>query len=135
MQKRYHSKGVQIIEDYIRRHPEQAFDAGTLIRDMHEQGKAADRATIYRTLDRMTRDRRLLAFHPDHTDRLFYQSAMEGESCHKHLHARCRGCGRIIHLENPFAENFLRRVLEAYGFDVMTDSSSLSGYCRDCRAR
>ena len=133
MQRRYHSKGVQVIEDYIQRHPEQAFDVGTLLRDMREQDKTVDRATIYRTLDRMTRDRRLIAFRQDDTDRLFYQSAAEGESCHRHLHARCRACGRVIHLEDLFAEDFLRQVQEAYGFEVAIDNSGLSGYCRNCR--
>ena len=133
MQRRYHSKGVQVIEDYMQRHPEQAFDVGTLLRDMREQDKMVDRATIYRTLDRMTRDRRLIAFRPDDTDRLFYQSAAEGESCHRHLHARCRACGRVIHLEDLFAEDFLRQVQEAYGFEVTLDNSGLSGYCRNCR--
>lgn len=133
MQRRYHSKGVQVIEDYIQRHPEQAFDVGTLLRDMREQDKTVDRATIYRTLDRMTRDRRLIAFRQDDTDRLFYQSAAEGESCHRHLHARCRACGRVIHLEDLFAEDFLRQVQEAYGFEVTIDNSGLSGYCRNCR--
>lgn len=135
MQKRYQSKGVRVIADYMRRHPEEVFDAGSLIRDMEEQGQTVDRATIYRTLDRMTQDRRLLAFRPNDADRLYYQSATDRSACHDHLHARCRTCGRVIHLEKVFAEDFLQRVQEEYGFSVLTDLSSLSGYCDSCRPK
>ena len=133
MQKHYHSKGIQVIEEFVQKNPEQIFCAAQIRDYLKQSGKKIDNATIYRSLDRMVSDKRLISFRPDDEDCVFYQYVEEHSECHEHFHVRCRKCGKVIHLEDPFAEAFIDEIEKKYGFKVCTEASSISGLCESCR--
>jgi len=133
MQKHYHSKGIQIIEEFVKKNPEQIFCASQIRDYVKNEGKKMDNATIYRSLDRMVEDKRLMSFRPDDEDCVFYQYVAEETHCHEHFHVRCRKCGRVIHLDDEFADCFMSEIEKKYGFLVCTEASSISGLCEKCR--
>jgi len=133
MQKRYRSKGSQIIEQFGKDHMDQSFSAGEIVSYVKESGLKLDTATIYRNLDRMSEDGLLLKYKPQDSDSVVYQYVGGHCSCDHHMHMRCRQCGKLIHLECEFASAFMRQVEEEYGFAIEPTITSLGGLCKECR--
>ena len=133
MQKRYRSKGSQIIEQFSKDHADQSFSAGEIVSHVKREGIKIDPATIYRNLDRMSEDGLLLKFKPQDSDAVVYQYIGGHEHCDHHMHMRCRQCGKLIHLECEFAQSFMKQVEEEYDFSIEPTITSLGGLCKDCK--
>jgi Fur family ferric uptake transcriptional regulator len=88
------------------------------------------RATVYRTLDSLTKagvlrhvhlDRGVTAYHlPDNMQRP------------AHLHAQCSSCGAVVDLPPDILGDAVRRVRKASGFELDPSHVALSGRCADC---
>jgi len=57
----------------------------------------------------------------------------EGRGCHKHHHAICLKCGRILDFSNPLIEE-VKKAVEDETKMVITDVRlSMAGYCAGCQ--
>ena len=56
-----------------------------------------------------------------------------GEHCHSHLHLKCMGCGRLIHLDERVSDELLDRVRACSSFSVSEEETLLFGSCAECR--
>jgi len=56
---------------------------------------------------------------------------MGGDHCHKHLHLKCKGCGRLIHLDEKISHEFEESVLNIGGFAI-EEGTLLLGTCVEC---
>lgn len=90
------------------------------------QGKS----TVYRLVSELVEEgcvRRLSDGRTRHTS---YQYVGD-EHCHRHLHLKCKGCGRLIHLDEGISRSFERKILLVGGFEI-EEGSFLFGKCREC---
>lgn len=133
MQRHYRSKGSHLIECYADAHKGSSFSAKQIVDYAKECDVKIDIATIYRNLEKMVTDGLLLKTKSQESDSVIYQFVEEHHDCHNHLHARCKNCGKIIHLEDETAERFINQVMERYGFAIKADLSTICGLCSDCR--
>ena len=133
MQRHYRSKGSHLIECYSKTHKESSFSAKQIVDYAKECDVKIDIATIYRNLEKMVADGLLLKTKSQESDSVIYQCVDEHHDCHNHLHARCKNCGKIIHLEDKTTEMFITHMMEHYNFAIEADLSSICGLCKDCR--
>ncbi len=131
----YKTRARECIITYLRNHPEQRFTAGDIFEAVNKISDGINRTTVYRNLDRMCVTGDLLKFKEPNQDSWYYQYSAEHDHCDEHMHARCSVCGRVFHLEMPFAESFGTQVLLEYGLDIDPSQSIIIGKCKNCRKK
>lgn len=117
-----------IIEDEVRtlaNHPtaDQVYEA------VHAQHPSISKATVYRTLNRLSDEGELLkvkinngADHFDHT--AFF-----------HYHVRCLGCGKVDDVMIPILAGIEETASAASGYRVVSHTLQFDGYCPACQAK
>ena len=88
------------------------------------------RSTVFRIVSELVSDGCLRRLSDGKTRRCTYQYVGD-EHCHRHLHLKCRGCGRLIHLDESVSRTFEEKILSVGGFEIEA-GSFLFGTCRDC---
>lgn len=54
-----------------------------------------------------------------------------GKECHGHMHLKCKGCGRLIHLDERISRDLEKKILSIGGF-TLEEGGFLFGTCREC---
>ena len=88
------------------------------------------RSTVFRLVSELVSSGCLRRLSDGKTRRCTYQYVGD-EHCHRHLHLKCRGCGRLIHLDENTSRAFERKILSVGGFSI-EEGSFLFGTCREC---
>lgn len=88
------------------------------------------RSTVYRLVSELVGEGVLKRISDGRTRHCTYQY-IGGDECHTHLHLKCKGCGRLMHLDHKVSEYFEKEVLLTDGF-VIDDGAFLFGTCRKC---
>lgn len=133
MQKKYNSKGSQLIEAFLEKQKDYSFCVGDVWEYIQEKGENINTTTIYRNLERLEKEGRLITYKSTTSDSTMYQHVAEHQNCHKHLHMRCRECGKIYHLEGELVDQFSKQITEVYGFVLEPQASSVIGLCLNCQ--
>lgn len=130
--KNYHTRQQDAVAAYFRQHPNECVTADELyfyfMRENHKIGKA----TIYRCLDRMAENGEIKRFAADGGEGAMYQRVDAAGGCDRHFHLKCTDCGRIIHLDCEFMNEFERHINEHHGFRVDNAKTIIYGRCEDC---
>lgn len=88
------------------------------------------RSTVYRLVSELVGDGCVRRLSDGRTRHATYQY-VGGEHCHSHLHLKCRGCGRLVHLDERVSHELERRVSSVGGF-IIEDGAFLYGRCAEC---
>ena len=89
-------------------------------------------ATVYRNLEKLVEDGRLIKFKSGKDDQYRYQATQPDNHCHQHLHMRCSKCNNIFHLECDFMHELEGHLMEHHGFKIQCDNSIIEGICAKC---
>ena len=89
------------------------------------------KSTVYRIVSELVEKDCLRRLSDGKTRRCTYQYVGDYE-CRSHLHLMCRGCGRMIHLDEQLSSELCDTLL-ASGFAV-EEGGMLFGKCRGCGA-
>lgn len=84
-----------------------------------------------RRLTAWSRRARCAASRPESGGSAAYQ-AMDPGHCDAHLHLKCVGCGRLIHLDTGVSDTLQADLLRAAGFTVDGRSTTIYGTCAAC---
>jgi Fur family ferric uptake transcriptional regulator len=93
-------------------------------------GDEAHRATIYRTVEVLAEAGVLSTFRDANSPARFHLASLDDDS--RHLHARCRACGRVVALPVDVLADVADRAAAATGFVVDVQNSVLIGQCGNC---
>lgn len=88
------------------------------------------KSTVYRIVSELVGDGRIKRLSDGRTRKCTYQF-VGGESCHEHLHLKCKGCGKMLHLDEKISHKLVSEVLRAGGF-LVEEGTFLFGTCREC---
>lgn len=88
------------------------------------------KSTVYRLVSELVGDGCVRRLSDGRTRHCTYQY-IGGEHCHKHLHLKCRDCGRLIHLDEKLSRDFEKRVMSVGGFAI-EEGTLLFGTCLEC---
>ena len=110
---------------FFTEHPDRCFTA----RDLVGQVDAGE-ATIFRTLAALTEEGKLKKFTGGSGESAYYQFNNAG--CDLHLHLKCRGCGKLFHMDCAFMQEILAHFRNEHGFSVDCGQTVIYGLCGDC---
>ena len=93
-----------------------------------EDGKG--KSTVYRIVSELVGEGYVRRLSDGRTRHCTYQYVGD-EHCHHHLHLKCKGCGRLVHLDEDISRDFERTLMSVGGFTI-EEGTMLFGTCRDC---
>lgn len=116
------------IIDFLSENAERSYTLEEICEAITEGGKG--KSTVYRLVSELVGEGILTRLSDGRTRHCTYQY-VGGELCHTHLHLKCKGCGRLIHLDHELSEELERTVRQVGGFRI-DDGAFLFGTCREC---
>ena len=128
----YNTKTRQLILDYLVANRQHAVSAANILEELQRQNAAANPTTVYRYLDKLASEQRVMKYVADKGEKAVYQYVGEDRHCHEHLHLKCVQCGRILHLDCHFMDDVRGHLQAEHGFALQCESSILYGICRSC---
>ena len=131
----YHTEQKKRLLAFLQEHEENAYTVEELVEGMKRSGctGAPGKSTVYRLMTKMVEEGTVKRFVKGHSRRFVYQIVM-GEDCHSHLHLKCTGCGKLIHLDEALSDELMEKVRKARDFSVDEEETVLFGSCSACRA-
>lgn len=100
-------------------------------RDLDRRGERVGLATIYRTLEMLTRGG-FVAAHDFGDGRRRFEPTPD-RSQHEHL--VCRRCGRVVEFVHERIERMMRMIADEQRFLYERHRAEIHGLCHDCRGR
>ena len=133
MKNNYSTEKRTKILEYLSRHKDDAVSVKEIENHIKEDtGTDINVTTIYRYLDKLEKDGKLLKHVGEGGVKATYQFIESSEKCHNHLHMKCTGCGRIYHMDCSFMTDFQKHIYEHHKFLLECKTSMLYGMCHDC---
>lgn len=132
MKGEYKTKPRNLIMNYLMENTEKRFTARDVYSNLCESGQMINRATVYRNLEKLYQEGKLLRYKENDSNAAYYQYSDKGE-CNHHMHAQCSECGKIYHLDNEIVGEFEEKLKEAYGIKVDSGKTVLVGKCDNCK--
>ncbi len=124
---KYNTKRREEILSFLRENKDRAYSAEEIMEAVLTDGSGE--STAYRMLKQLVEEGCVRKISDTATRRRAYQYI--GESCHCHLHLKCKGCGRLVHLDEEISEKLCSIIRSAGGFDVDA-GEMLFGRCDAC---
>lgn len=88
------------------------------------------KSTVYRIVSELVAEGCVRRLSDGRTRHCTYQF-VGGEHCHNHLHLKCKGCGRLVHLDEGVSRDFERTLKSVGGFTI-EEGTLLFGTCKEC---
>lgn len=113
--------------------PDRQFTVGALYTALCEKGIVIGKSSLYRILEKLCAEGAVRKFRDAELDCSFFQYVGSDAECDHHLHLKCFGCGKLIHLECDMAGELVKHIRDEHGFAIDSKKSVLYGVCRECR--
>ena len=88
--------------------------------------------TIYRYLEKLMADGCLMC--SEEAGKKYYQYIAPDNTCKRHLHMKCTGCGKVLHMNCDFMDEFEKHIKGDHGFTINYKNSMIFGVCESCKA-
>jgi len=105
--------------------------ASDIYDSLKEENKIMGLATVYRTLDLLTKMGMVMK--RDFDSELSHYELVIDQVNHHHL--ICKNCGKVIEIPDILPKDIKNKLLEEKGFKCMTCSIKFYGYCKECREK
>lgn len=125
---RYTTGKKQRIIDFMNENGECAYTLEQICDAITDDGKG--KSTVYRLVSELVTEGRLTRISDGRTRRFTYQY-VGAESCHSHLHLKCKGCGKLVHLDEKVSQRLEETLLKVGGFFI-DEGALLFGTCEKC---
>lgn len=135
LQKLYHTKTTDLIEQFIQSKTEQGFTATELSEFLKQNGLSVNKTTVYRNLDKLTEAGKLFKHKSNINDGFIYQSEEKEKRCSDHIHFQCSKCDSLIHITDKKTMEFLDSISESLNLEIDLSKSTLNGLCPKCRSQ
>ena len=129
----YATEQKKLLLSFLREHCDLAYTVEELLLEMKEAygAEAPGKSTVYRLMTRLVEEGTVKRFVRGHSRQFAYQIVV-GEHCHSHLHLKCMGCGKLIHLDEGLSDELLDKVRASSDFAVDEEETVLFGACAAC---
>jgi len=88
--------------------------------------------TIYRQLDRLTREGKVRKYSIDENTAACYQYVKEQDCNNAHFHLKCEKCDKLIHTNEKALPDIARSIRNDYDFEINVNRTVFYGLCGDC---
>jgi len=127
----YSTKARQEIMGYLKKKWSSTVSASDILQYLTETGVSVNPTTVYRYLDKLCSDHTLIKYVANKGEKAVYQLS-ENQQCADHLHLTCTKCGRIIHLDCGFMDEFKNHLQGHHNFQLQCEGGMLYGVCNSC---
>lgn len=131
----YSTKSRQEIMKYLEASAGRTVSASDILDHLQGIGLNVSPTTVYRNLDRLCEEKKILKYVAEKGEKAVYQLEVEGRHCADHLHLKCLGCGKIIHMDCDFMDEVREHLMRGHGFSLQCEGTVLYGYCEACRKK
>lgn len=130
----YKTEQKRILKKILEENSDRAYTVEELMEKLAENGSEniPGKSTVYRLITRLTEEGTVKRFLRSGSKQLVYQ-IVNGEHCDSHLHLRCTGCGKLIHLDERVSDELLDKVRSISEFSVSEEDTVLLGKCKTCK--
>ena len=115
---------------FFKENADTAFSLEEICRRLTEDGRG--KSTLYRQTARLVEEG-FVSRMPVGARKFVYQY-MDKQHCSEHLHLKCMGCGKLVHLDCSTSHALLASLLSSQGF-ALDGGSVLYGKCRACNLK
>ena len=128
----YQTKQKQVILESLQAASNRPLTVDEITALINENGGKVGRTTVYRHLEALLSQGRVRKFSPESGRCATFQYVPDPGDCAHHMHLKCAGCGRYIHLDCDEMQQVNAHIFEAHHFRVDNAQSLLVGLCEDC---
>ena len=131
----YATEQKKILSDFLKENAERAFSIDELIEGMRAcyGDRIPGTSTVYRLMTRLVEEGSVKRFVKGHSRQFLYQAVLD-EHCRSHLHLKCVGCGKLLHLDERVSHSVLDAIRKSNDFAVNEEETLLFGECSLCAA-
>ena len=112
----------------ISKKADKVFTIDEICSELAPSGKG--KSTVYRIISRMADEGSVRRISDGKTRHVTYQY-LGAKSCSEHLHLKCKGCGRLIHLDEETSSLLESKIFASRGFEI-DSGATLFGKCDFC---
>ena len=127
----YDTKQRRLVEDFLKENKNMHFSAEDVYYGLINAGGKIGRTTVYRQLDRLSKDGNAKKFFTGDNDAFCYQY-IDGEECANHYHLKCTKCGKLFHMQCDFIDRMAEHIYNDHKFTVEKTKIVIYGLCEDC---
>ena len=124
---KYNTKRREDVLAFLTENAHSSYSAEQISLAVLEDGRG--KSTVYRILAELVADGQLRRIADGESRHITYQY-VGGECGHRHLHLKCKDCGRLIHLDEGTSSEVKAR-LSVGGFTI-DEGELLLGRCNAC---
>lgn len=130
--KPYTTKTRQIILEYLKSQKAVTVSVADIEKYLKTEGINVNTTTVYRYLDKLCAEHIVIKYPDLNSDKAVFQFAGEEKKCTEHLHLKCIRCGKVVHLDCDFMDEFKEHLYKDHGFRLHCSGDMLHGICQDC---
>ncbi|MBO5789419.1 MAG: transcriptional repressor [Clostridia bacterium] len=127
---KYKTEQREKLITFLKAHANEQLSMRDILDAMTAQG--VGESTVYRLIKELVESGEVRRFVVEHNRRFYYQ-AVRDISCGHHVHLKCVGCGKLIHLSG-FVSDFIHKQIEAtHHFALDEQLTMFYGKCATCQ--
>lgn len=119
---------------FLEGHSERAFTIDEMVAAMETDPDCISRpgkSTIYRLLPSLVEAGTVHRFSRQNGGKAAYQ-IVGGQDCHGHMHMKCTGCGRLLHMSDEYSRILSEEIAQQNHFALDLTRTLLYGICESC---
>jgi Fur family ferric uptake transcriptional regulator len=130
----YNTEQKRLLIEFLRQNSENSYTVEQIVEGIKDSAgeSALGRSTVYRLMTRLVEEKQVQRFAEEGSRRFSYRIIADYH-CRNHLHLKCLGCGKILHLDRETSDALLERVRLVKDFSVSEEDTLLFGSCSSCR--
>ena len=128
----YKTKQKDCVLRCLRENADRALTIDELTQLLHLGGEQIGKTTVYRQVDKLVNSGDVRKFTAERGQSATFQLMEHHHNCEEHLHLKCVGCGKFIHLDCDVMAGVNEHIQTHHGFQIDNTKSLLFGLCSDC---
>ena len=131
----YNTKSKKKTLEYLKENIHKTVTIDDVFNHLENTGNPVNITTVYRTLERLEKEGKLLKYMTDDGKKSSYKLIEKDSSCHEHIHLQCSDCGVIIHLDCECMDEIFSHISKEHNFIIKFSNTILYGQCKDCKSK
>lgn len=128
---KYKTEGKQLVLRFFEDRADRCFSCFEVYSSLSAFG--VGKSSVYRIISDFEKEGKIKRVPNVGGKEALYRFASRG-SCSEHLHLKCQGCGKLIHLDRVTTGALEESLLINSGFSL-DESAPLLGRCKSCKSR
>ena len=130
----YQTEQKKILLDFLSKNRDRSFTIDEITAGIEKSGASLARSTVYRLASKLEGEGVIRRFVKADSRSASYQLAA-CEHCEAHLHLKCVGCGKLVHMDETISDELIRKIRATSAFSVDEEESVLYGKCSTCSVK